>query len=107
MTEPQAENAGGAVPPFPETADIETSNDDYATRFCGKVGAWMLGMQERGVLKLLAAAVPRGAAVLDVGGGHGQLAEPLCREALDIFRAALRKAAPALKAEPVSFFASA
>ena len=80
MTEPQAENAGGAVPPFPETADIETSNDDYATRFRGKVGAWMLGMQERGVLKLLAAAVPRGAAVLDVGGGHGQLAEPLCRE---------------------------
>ncbi|MGI5868101.1 MAG: class I SAM-dependent methyltransferase [Kiritimatiellia bacterium] len=80
MTESPTETDGGGVPPFPETADIETSNDDYATRFRGKVGAWMLGMQERGVLKLLAGAAPAGASVLDVGGGHGQLAEPLCRE---------------------------
>lgn len=80
MTEPSAENAKVDVPSFPETADIETSNDDYATRFRGTVGAWMLGMQARGVLKLLAGTVPRGASVLDVGGGHGQLAVPLCRE---------------------------
>ena len=63
--------------PFPETADIETSNDDYATRFRGATGAWMLKVQERGVLKLLGARVAPGATVLDVGGGHGQLAHPL------------------------------
>ena len=63
--------------PFPETADIETSNDDYATRFRGATGAWMLKVQERGVLRLLAGAVAPGATVLDVGGGHGQLAHPL------------------------------
>ncbi len=68
---------------YPETADIETSNDDYATRFKGATGAWMLQMQERGVLRLLAKGGPAphaGATVLDVGGGHGQLARPLARE---------------------------
>ncbi|MBQ3809640.1 MAG: class I SAM-dependent methyltransferase [Kiritimatiellae bacterium] len=63
--------------PFPETADVETSNDDYATRFRGATGAWMLKVQERAVLKLLGARVAPGATVLDVGGGHGQLAHPL------------------------------
>ncbi|MBN1557585.1 MAG: methyltransferase domain-containing protein [Lentisphaerae bacterium] len=62
---------------FPETADIETSSDDYATRFAGAVGAWMLEVQERIVLDFLRDAP--GATVLDVGGGHGQLARPLCR----------------------------
>lgn len=62
---------------FPETADIETSSDDYATRFRGATGAWMLKVQERAVLSLLRGAVPPGATVLDVGGGHGQLARPL------------------------------
>ena len=66
--------------PFPETADIETSNDDYATRFRGATGAWMLAVQERGVLRLLRGCARPGAAVLDVGGGHGQLARPLARE---------------------------
>jgi 2-polyprenyl-3-methyl-5-hydroxy-6-metoxy-1,4-benzoquinol methylase len=58
-----------------ETADIETSSDDYASRFSGPVGVWMLGAQERAVRELLGA--PGGATVLDVGGGHGQLALPL------------------------------
>ena len=62
---------------YPETADVETSNDDYATRFRGATGAWMLKVQERAVLKLLGARVAPGATVLDVGGGHGQLAHPL------------------------------
>lgn len=69
---------------YPETADIETSNDDYATRFRGATGAWMLEVQERGVLRLLASrggpAPHTGATVLDVGGGHGQLAHPLVRD---------------------------
>ena len=63
--------------PFPETADIETSNDDYATRFRGATGAWMLEVQEKAVLSLLRARLAPGATVLDVGGGHGQLARPL------------------------------
>jgi|GEM_PF-135737 len=68
---------------FPETADIETASDDYAQRFAGAVGAWMLKMQETVVLDLLQnhPAVPtlREVGILDVGGGHGQLAVPLCR----------------------------
>lgn len=62
---------------FPETADIETSSDDYATRFRGATGAWMLQTQERAVMRLLRGAVAPGASILDVGGGHGQLARPL------------------------------
>ena len=60
-----------------ETADVETSSDGYASRFSGPVGAWMLAVQERAVRELLGA--PGGATVLDVGGGHGQLAGPLAR----------------------------
>lgn len=60
---------------FPETADIETSNDDYATRFRGKTGAWMLGLQAKLTQKLLRSSRP--GTLLDVGGGHGQLAHPL------------------------------
>lgn len=67
---------------FPETADIETSSDDYATRFAGEVGAWFLQVQEQATLRLLA-AYP-GARVLDVGGGHGQIAEPLARHGYDV-----------------------
>lgn len=63
--------------PFPETADIETSSDAYAARFAGPAGAWMLHVQERITLGFLADTP--GASVLDVGGGHGQLAVPLCR----------------------------
>lgn len=66
-------------PAFPETADIESSTDAYAQRFAGATGAWMLAVQERLCLDLLR---PWGASldVLDVGGGHGQLAIPLARE---------------------------
>ena len=58
-----------------ETADIETSSEGYAARFSGPVGAWMLGVQERIVRRLLQ-ELPAGP-ILDVGGGHGQLALPL------------------------------
>lgn len=57
------------------TADVETSSDGYAARFSGPVGAWMLAVQERTVRRLL--GIPDGATVLEVGGGHGQLAVPL------------------------------
>ena len=62
---------------FPETYDIFTSSDDYAGRFAGGVGEWMLRVQERATLRMLA-PYPN-ASVLDVGGGHGQLTGALLR----------------------------
>ena len=62
---------------FPETADIETSSDDYARRFSGKVGDWFLGVQEEATLRMLAPY--KEAKILDVGGGHGQLTTALIR----------------------------
>ncbi|MBN1672981.1 MAG: methyltransferase domain-containing protein [Kiritimatiellae bacterium] len=58
-------------------ADVVTSSDDYAARFAGPAGEWMLKVQEDITLGLLRGTP--GASVLDVGGGHGQLALPLCR----------------------------
>jgi len=64
---------------YPETADIESSSDAYAGRFAGATGQWMLSVQERLCLSLIK---PWGdkLTILDVGGGHGQLALPLVRE---------------------------
>lgn len=67
--------------PFTETADIETSSEGYAGRFAGSVGAWFLAVQAALTRDLLPAP-PLG--VLDVGGGHGQLAEPLCADGYDV-----------------------
>jgi 2-polyprenyl-3-methyl-5-hydroxy-6-metoxy-1,4-benzoquinol methylase len=55
-----------------EDADVETSSDDYARRFAGGIGAFLLEVQARATLELLnsGAAMIR---VLDVGGGHAQL----------------------------------
>ena len=61
-----------------ETPDVETASDDYARRFSGPVGAWFLDEQERACLELLSPWP--GGTVLDVGGGHGQVAVPLARE---------------------------
>ncbi len=66
----------------PEFADIETASAAYAERFAGRTGAWMLRVQERIVLAWLRER--RGATILDVGGGHGQLAVPLCREGFPV-----------------------
>jgi 2-polyprenyl-3-methyl-5-hydroxy-6-metoxy-1,4-benzoquinol methylase len=67
---------------FPETADIETSSDEYAARFAGPHGAWMLSVQEGVTLDLLRPASVR--TVLDVGGGHGQLAGPLAAAGYEV-----------------------
>lgn len=64
-----------ATSSFPETADIETSSEGYATRFTGAIGTWLLQVQETATLKMLADY--SGAKVLDVGGGHGQLTKAL------------------------------
>ena len=63
---------------FPETADIETSSEDYASRFSGEIGAWLLKIQEQTTLNMLA-SYPK-AHILDVGGGHGQLTKALIQQ---------------------------
>jgi ubiquinone/menaquinone biosynthesis C-methylase UbiE len=58
-----------------EKPDIETSSADYARRFAGRAGAYLLEVQTnavQGVMRTLPAGT-----VLDVGGGHGQLVDPL------------------------------
>ena len=62
--------------------DIETASDDYARRFSGEVGAYFLDVQARTTLSLLEPWP--GARVLDVGGGHGQVAIPLAENGFDV-----------------------
>lgn len=61
-----------------EAPDIVTSSEEYAKRFSGKIGEWFLNVQKEATLKMLSDY--RGATVLDVGGGHGQLAIPLSEQ---------------------------
>lgn len=72
MTTPNDETAQSGLP---ETADIHTSSDEYAGRFAGAAGAWMLEVQERLTRRMLEPFPD--VEILDVGGGHGQLAIPL------------------------------
>jgi SAM-dependent methyltransferase len=65
-----------------ETADIETASDGYAARFAGSVGDYFLDVQLRHTLDLLAPWA--NGRVLDVGGGHGQLAIPLVARGFDM-----------------------
>jgi SAM-dependent methyltransferase len=82
--------------PAQEAPDVETSSEEYARRFSGEVGRFFLDVQNSAVLDLLAPWP--GATVLDVGGGHAQIApalvergfqvtvagsEEVCRERLD------------------------
>jgi 2-polyprenyl-3-methyl-5-hydroxy-6-metoxy-1,4-benzoquinol methylase len=61
-----------------ETPDIETSSDNYASRFAGAAGEYMLSIQEAGLLQLMQDGRPlAGRLVLDMGGGHAQLVGPL------------------------------
>jgi len=61
---------------FPETADIETANADYANRFAGPAGAWLLEVQSDRLQDALR-GLPAGGTALDVGGGHAQTAPVL------------------------------
>jgi SAM-dependent methyltransferase len=62
---------------FEETADIETASLDYARRFSGTTGKWLLSRQTEILLDMVSEF--QDATVLDVGGGHGQIAFPLCQ----------------------------
>ncbi|MBU1276647.1 MAG: methyltransferase domain-containing protein [Proteobacteria bacterium] len=61
--------------PRREEADRVTASQAYAQRFAGEVGAYFLAVQTARTLELMASWP--GAKVLDVGGGHAQLAPPL------------------------------
>lgn len=58
-----------------EDADVETASADYARRFDSAAGAWMLQRQLEVTLGLLGDLAQ--ATVLEVGGGHGQIAPAL------------------------------
>ena len=58
-----------------EPPDVETASEGYALRFAGEVGVFFLEVQVRTVLDMLAPWP--GARVLEVGGGHAQLAPAL------------------------------
>lgn len=65
-----------------EDPDVETSSEGYASRFGGEAGCYFLEVQTAIALEMLA-SYP-GARVLDVGGGHGQLAVPLVERGYDV-----------------------
>ena len=65
-----------------ETADIETATEDYASRFSGPAGHYFLDRQSKITLSLLKNI--SGATVLDVGGGHAQLAKPLVEQGFEV-----------------------
>jgi len=66
------------TPPTPprEVADADAATEQYARRFEGPVGRWFLELQTRITFKALA-GLAYGATILDVGGGHAQVAPPL------------------------------
>lgn len=59
----------------PEDADVETASPDYASRFDSPTGRWMLDVQRDIVFDLLRDL--RSSSVLEIGGGHAQLAPAL------------------------------
>ena len=65
-----------------ETPDIDSSSAAYAARFSGAIGAWFLAVQSKALDSLVSAVV--GASVLDVGGGHAQLVQPLLARGLKL-----------------------
>jgi 2-polyprenyl-3-methyl-5-hydroxy-6-metoxy-1,4-benzoquinol methylase len=65
-----------------EMADIETSSDDYASRFSGEVGEYFLDVQRKTTLGLLNSF--KESTILDIGGGHAQLAPMLVEQGHDV-----------------------
>ena len=63
-------------------ADLDPSTDRYAARFSGPAGEWMLSVQTRAIREMMAPF--KNATVLDVGGGHAQVARPLMSDGHDL-----------------------
>jgi SAM-dependent methyltransferase len=66
-----------------EDADIGTSSEEYARRFRGGVGRWFVETQKALTLDLLR-NLPHGSSVLDVGGGHAQIAPALIERGYEV-----------------------
>ena len=62
-------------PASEEMPDVETSSDDYARRFQGAAGRYLLSIQAEAIARALQGLPPGNA--LDVGGAHGQLLDLL------------------------------
>lgn len=65
-----------------EEPDVASSTDAYAARFSGSTGAFFLDLQLDAVLRSLPS--PSNCRVLDLGGGHAQLAAPLVSRGYDV-----------------------
>ncbi len=59
----------------PEQPDIHSSSVEYADRFSGASGNWMLERQKRSVLEILSKFEAR--TILELGGGHAQITPTL------------------------------
>jgi 2-polyprenyl-3-methyl-5-hydroxy-6-metoxy-1,4-benzoquinol methylase len=57
-----------------ESADVHASSAEYAKRFAGPIGLWLLDVQNEILLSLISGETQ---SILDIGGGHGQTAIPL------------------------------
>ena len=75
---------GAGRPHDTETPDIETASDRYAARFAGALGEWLLDEQSAAITRMLARTGDRPLRVLDVGGGHGQIAPLLLAAGHDV-----------------------
>ncbi|MEO1681211.1 MAG: class I SAM-dependent methyltransferase [Pseudomonadota bacterium] len=73
-----ADAASGVADIGSDQADLDPSTDRYARRFEGPAGEWLLSRQTKALRRLIA-PWPQ-ATVLDVGGGHGQVATPLLED---------------------------
>lgn len=62
-------------------SDVESSSDLYAERFSGEVGEWFLEKQLSIVESMLGS---KDESILDVGGGHAQLANPLSAKGFNV-----------------------
>lgn len=78
------QRASALAPGVPEVEpDIETSSEAYVRRFSGPIGQWFLDQQERNVRDLLA-ALPGPLRIVDVGGGHAQIAPALVEDVHEV-----------------------
>ena len=75
---------GAGRPHDTETPDVETASDRYAQRFAGPLGEWLLSQQDAAMSRMLARTDGAPLRVLDVGGGHGQVAPLLLQAGHDV-----------------------
>ena len=75
MSTADAAELGTGRPHDTERPDVETASDRYTQgRFAGAAGRWLLAQQDRMVTSVLDHTGPAPLRVLEVGGGHGQIA---------------------------------